>query len=100
MDIVGPKGLLHYPSEDPVFSDEYIVFAGTDEYAEVERFEVRNDHGEGFDRELKHFHECVRGRETPLCTAKDGAVVVALIHAAHKSAESGIPESVEFAANL
>lgn len=95
MDIVGPQGLLHYPSEDPVFTDEYVIYAGGDEeYQEVERFAVRNDHDSGFCRELKHFHECVRGRETPLCGARDGAAVLAIIHAAHRSAASGMPEMI------
>lgn len=103
MDIVGPKGLLHYPAEDPQFSDEYVIYTakeGGGEYEECERFAVRNDHDSGFHRELKHFHECVRGREAPLCGARDGATVVAIIHAAHKSAESGLPEAVLLESHL
>ena len=94
MDIVGPGGLLHYPAENGEFKDEYVVFAGEEEYAEKERFAVRNDHASGFVRELKHFYECVRGRETPLCGARDGAMVLAIIDAAHRSAESGLPEAI------
>jgi len=94
MDIVGPRGLLHYPAEDPDFKDEYVIYTGAKEYNEVERFAVRNDHDGGFHRELKHFHECIRGRETSLCGARDGAAVLAIIHAAHRSAESGVPEAV------
>ena len=56
---------------------------------------MRNDHDSGFARELKHFHECVRGREKPLCGARDGAMVLAIIHAAHKSAASGVPEAIQ-----
>jgi predicted dehydrogenase len=115
MDIVGPGGLLHYPAEDPTFADEYMIFTaaaaadsgsgsgtgtgqeGAEEYAETERFSVRNDHGDGFVRELKHFHECVRGR---LCVAGDGLAVLAIIDAAHRSAESGVPEAVELAPHL
>jgi predicted dehydrogenase len=107
MDIIGPRGLLHYPAEDPEFKDEYVVFAPPvgpggappppdTEYEESKRFVVRNDHGEGFARELKHFHECVRGREKSLCGARDGAMVLAIIHAAHKSAASGMPEAIQF----
>ena len=70
------------------------------QYAETERFSVRNDHGDGFVRELKHFHECVRGREAPLCVAWDGLAVLAIIDAAHRSAESGVPEAVELAPHL
>ena len=98
MDIIGPAGLLHYPSEDPGFKDEYVVYTGGDEYRELERFAVRNDRA--FSRELKHFHECVRGREAPLCRARDGAAVLAIIHAAHRSAESGVPEPVQLEADL
>jgi len=100
MDIVGPRGLLHYPAEDPEFKDEYVIYAGGDEYAELERFAVRNDHDSGFNRELKHFYECVRGREAPLCGARDGAAVIAIIHAAHRSAESGSPEDIRLGARL
>ena len=51
-------------------------------------------------RELKHFYECIRGRERPLCTAADGQAVVAIIHAAHRSGDSGLPETVGAAAAL
>ena len=35
MDIVGPKGLLHYPAENPEFADEYMIFtAGAGEEEE------------------------------------------------------------------
>jgi predicted dehydrogenase len=61
---------------------------------------VRNDHGDGFVRELKHFHECARGREAPLCVVEDGLAVVAIIDAAHRSAISGVPEPVELGPNL
>ena len=94
MDIVGPSGLLHYPAEGGQFQDSYVIFTGEEEYAETERFDVRNDHGAGFVRELKHFHECVRGRTPPLCVARDGLTVLAIIDAAHRSAESGLPETV------
>ncbi|CAE8643888.1 unnamed protein product [Polarella glacialis] len=95
MDIVGPQGFLHYPVEDPEFQDSYLIFAGTaEDYVEKERFPVRNDHESGVYREQFHFQECIRGRQTPLCTARDGVMVLAVIAAAHKSALSGLPEPV------
>ena len=100
MDVIGPHGLLHYPSEDPEFADEYVIYSGSEDYEETDRFAVRNDHGAGFVRELKHFYECIRGRERPLCTAADGQAVVAIIHAAHRSGDSGLPETVGAAAAL
>jgi predicted dehydrogenase len=43
----------------------------------------------GFPQEMRHFAQCVRGKEEPLCTGEDGKVVMEAIYAAYESAGKG-----------
>ena len=43
----------------------------------------------GFPQEMRHFARCIRGKEEPVVTGEDGALVLEAIYAAYASAGSG-----------
>jgi predicted dehydrogenase len=90
-DVIGPKGSLHFPGPDgrKVLS----LYLSKDQSGKPTReWEWEGDwgcNGEAYRIELEHFHDCIRNRAKPLCTAEDGLAAIALAEAIRKSSRMG-----------
>ena len=83
-DLYGTKGGLSLAGEPKLYTEinDYMV----DVTPKIERLKGG---GSMFEREMQHFVNCVLGKEECRATAEDGVVVMKILDAIYKSAQTG-----------
>ncbi|WP_297092553.1 Gfo/Idh/MocA family oxidoreductase [Thermococcus sp.] len=84
VDIIGKNGRIRYtPLDTPVVGVAKANF-------EMPRFSpLLSTFPDAFERELRHFFNCIKGREEPVVTAEDGLVALKIAEMAKESARKG-----------
>jgi predicted dehydrogenase len=85
LHIVGQRGVIRWRASDGVAKLEDVERGVSRSFAAPEGFR-RNTM---FLEEMRHFLECVEGREPPLCTLEDGIRALRIALAAKRAAQEG-----------
>ncbi len=84
VDIIGKNGRIRYtPLDTPVVGVAKANF-------EMPRFSpLLSTFPDAFERELRHFFNCIKGREEPIVTAEDALIALKITEKAKESARTG-----------
>jgi predicted dehydrogenase len=80
----GTEGSLTLPT-----LDHWHYASGKSWFAPITRDSVKFERGDPYRAQLDHLARVVRGEDTPLITARDGALTLRATMAVHKAAETG-----------
>ncbi len=92
LDIIGPEGSIHFPAPDGEQVCALFLHSKGEEPVEVHQWQ--SDWGataEGYRAELRHFFDCLRSGQQPLCTGEDGRWAIELAEGATRSHHLSMP---------
>ncbi|MCS7223768.1 MAG: Gfo/Idh/MocA family oxidoreductase [Armatimonadetes bacterium] len=95
LDLIGPKGSIHFPDPEGRAVSALFLHEFGDEPVETHPWE--SDWGataDGYRQELIHFFDCVRSGKEPICSGRDGQWAIEVAEGAVRSHFSGQPISL------